>query len=273
VYIVFLNTRTRGDAIQRGYGRLLGTFCGLFGGLAIAAVATNAAAEGAIMLLAVFATYYFYAVSYTTAMFCVTVLLGMLYGAMGAPLEPLLLLRLEETALGVTAAVLAAIFIWPVPTSQQVRISSHGVLRALRDVVQSSLSVTDAGGSLAAIEAVRRLDRQIGDLRLALQPLTAGRFILRRALAERPLTALLACSEAARALAAACTQLPIDRTHLLRQAGVVEARLDAALAGAKPPELTHVVEAVASENTAEAALKRLNVALAMLSERLGDSFG
>ncbi|WP_222128193.1 FUSC family protein [Roseomonas gilardii] len=36
VYVVFLNTRSRGDTIHRGAHRMLGTLAGLFGGLAIA---------------------------------------------------------------------------------------------------------------------------------------------------------------------------------------------------------------------------------------------
>jgi uncharacterized membrane protein YccC len=268
VYIVFLNTRTRGDAIQRGYGRLAGTFCGLFGGMALSVlIAGNAGAQGAIMLVAVFATYYFYAVSYTTAMFCVTILLGLIYGAMGAPLEPLLLMRLEETALGVGAAVLVAIFIWPVPTSQQVRLSGQAVLRALADVVRTSLAPPNGTeNGLAAIAAVRRLDRQIGDLRLALQPLTAGRFVLRRARAERPLTALLACAEAARALAASTSAAQADSEPLQRQATYIEARLTAILAGESPPSGEMPIAA----GPAGEALYRLDLALGLLSQRLDD---
>ena len=115
VYVVFLNTRTRGDAIHKGSHRVVGTLVGLFGGLLIAmSIEGNHIAECAIMLAAVFGIYYFYAVSYSVAIFCVTVLLGMVYGMLGTPLEQLLLLRLEETAIGVLAAGLAAFFVWPV---------------------------------------------------------------------------------------------------------------------------------------------------------------
>jgi uncharacterized membrane protein YccC len=185
VYVVSLNTRTRGDTLHKGSHRVAGTLVGLFGGLLIAvSIEGNYVAECAIMLTAVFGVYYFYAVSYSIAIFCVTVLLGMIYGMLGTPLEQLLLLRLEETAIGVLAAGLAASFVLPTPTRNQVRLSGLQVLRSLRDVTQASLAAMEGGPRLIPIEAVRRLDRQIGDLRLAFVPLSAGRFIMRRARAD-----------------------------------------------------------------------------------------
>ena len=49
---------------------------------------------------------------------------------------------------------------------------------------------------------MRRVDRQVADLRLALAPLTAGRCCRRSAL-ERPVPALLDCVHWTRVLAAA----------------------------------------------------------------------
>jgi hypothetical protein len=267
VYVVFLNTRSRGDAIHKGSHRVVGTLVGLFGGLLIAvSIAGNHTAECAIMLAAVFGIYYFYAVSYSIAIFCVTVLLGMIYGMLGTPLEQLLVVRLEETAIGVVAAGLAAFFVWPVATRTQVRLSGLSVLRSLHDVVEASVAAMDGGARLAPIEAVRRLDRQIGDLRIATVPLTAGRFIMRRARADRPVTALLACAETARVLAAAATRPEAARNlpALHRQAAAVEARLAAMLAGTKLP----AAEMDVADGPAGEALRRLDLALSMLSERL-----
>jgi hypothetical protein len=131
--------------------------------------------------------------------------------------------------------------------------------------VQASVAAMDGGARLAPIDAVRRLDRQIGDLRLALTPLTAGRFIMRRARADRPVTALLACAETARGLAAAAgADTKSDLPALRGQAARVEARIAAMLAGTTLPEI--VMEA--ADSPAGEALRRLDLALAMLSERL-----
>jgi uncharacterized membrane protein YccC len=269
VYVVFLNTRTRGDAIHKGSHRVAGTLVGLFGGLLIAvSIEGNHLAECAIMLTAVFGIYYFYAVSYSIAIFCVTVLLGMIYGMLGTPLEQLLLLRLEETAIGVLAAGLAASFVLPTPTRHQVRLSGLQVLRSLRDVAQASLVAMEGGPRLGPIEAVRRLDRQIGDLRLAFVPLSAGRFIMRRARAERPLTALLACAEAARALAAAaaCPTAASDLPALRGQAATVELHIATMLSGGSAPDPEDPAEI--ADGPAGSALRRLDLALVMLSQRL-----
>jgi Fusaric acid resistance protein-like len=269
VYVVFLNTRTRGDALHKGLHRVAGTLVGLFGGLLIAvSIEGNHAAECAIMLIGVFGIYYFYSVSYSLAIFCVTVLLGMIYGMLGTPLEQLLLLRLEETAIGVLAAGLAASFVLPTPIRHQVRLSGLQVLRSLRDVALTSLAALEGGSRLAPIEAMRRLDRQMGDLRLAFAPLSAGRFIMRRARAERPLTALLACADAARAVAAAADSPAAehDLPALRGQVAMVEAQIEAMLTDGNAPEADHSAEV--ADSPAGEALRRLDLALAMLSERL-----
>jgi uncharacterized membrane protein YccC len=268
-YVVFLNARSRGDAIQKGVRRLIGTLGGLFGGLGIAlATADSGIAQGGAMMLAVFGLYYLYAVSYSAAIFCVTVLLGLIYGALGNPLEPLLLLRLEETALGVGAAMLAASFFLPIPTRQQVRLSGVAVLRSLRAVVAASVAEQGDGG-MAAIASVRQLDRQLADLRLAMAPLTAGRFMLGRARAERPLTALLACADAARALAAEGVAAdPATRTALAQGAEMVDRRIAALIEGGSGIGTPGFAVEAEPHGPALAALRRFDLSLAMLSERL-----
>jgi uncharacterized membrane protein YccC len=265
VYIVFLNTRTRGDTIYRALHRISGTLIGLFGGLALATfVAGHVMSECIIMLAAIFGIYYFYVVSYAIAIFFVTVLLGMVYGVLGISIEQILFLRLEETAVGVLAAGLAATFVWPIPTRHQVRLSGQAVLRSLQDVVQDSVAAMREAGNGGPIDAVRRLDRQIADLRLALLPLTAGRFVMRRARVDRPVTALLACAEAARMLVAAVGAPGDDLEGISRQAEEVSARIVSMLDGTPMTGVSGVV----AVGQAGQALSRLNLSLAMLSERL-----
>jgi uncharacterized membrane protein YccC len=267
VYVVFLNARSRGDTLYKGFHRIAGTVAGLFGGMLIStAAANNEIIICVVMLAAVFGIYYLYSVSYSVAIFCVTVLLGMVYGSLNAPLGPVLVLRFEETAIGVLAAGLAASFVWPIPTRHQVRLSGLAVLRSLRDVVRASLAAMDRDADPAPIEAVRRLDRQIGDLRLSLVPLNASRFLMGRARAERPLTALLACAAQARILAGVARAGASGDLASLRALGAnVEARI-AAMLSETPPQAEYT--APVGEGPAADALRQLDQALAMLSERL-----
>jgi uncharacterized membrane protein YccC len=267
VYVVFINARTRGDIIHKGAHRVIGTLAGLFAGLGIAALAKgDVAVECAVMLVAVFGMYYLAAVAYGVAIFCVTVLLGLIYGVFGDALEPLLMLRLGETALGVAAAILTAVFFLPVPTTRQVRLSRLAVLQALRDVV--SASVAEPRDGHAVVTAIRRLDRQVVDYRRALLPLTTGRLFPRRATAERPMTAMFACVDAAHALAGASASANrISHIEMVRDAGPVDQRI-AALMG-EPGDIPAglLVESDVS-HPARAALARLDASLAMLAERL-----
>jgi uncharacterized membrane protein YccC len=267
VYVVFINARTRGDIIHKGAHRVIGTLAGLFAGLGIAALAKdNVAVECAVMLVAVFGMYYLAAVAYGVAIFCVTVLLGLIYGSFGDAPEPVLLLRLGETVLGVAAAILTAAFFLPVPTTRQVRLSRLGVLRALREVVGQSASQPRDGHAVAA--AVRNLDRQVVDYRRALLPLTAGRLFPGRGTAERPMTAMFACVDAAHALAGASA--PDDRMahgELVRDAGLVDQRIAALLGEPADVPAGLLAESIGGHG-AHAALTRLDASLAMLAERL-----
>lgn len=274
-YVVFLGARSRGDAILRGAQRLGGTLLGLASGIALAWL-LHGTTEGqaAIALLAVFGLYYTFTISYTLAMVCVTVLLGMLYGMLGAPLLPLLILRVEETAIGAIAAVLVAIFVLPARTRDQVGRSSAAAIRALAGVVASSRAAL-AGEQATPLVAVRAMDRQLADLRLALLPLTLGRSLLRSSEAARPLSSLLTCVRWARLLASASRPVSDDQTRatLLARAERLEQRITAlAITPRDPTQLTtRTPPAPVLEGHAALAMSELERATDELAERLAVS--
>ena len=140
------------------------------------------------------------------------------------------------------------------------------MLRSLQEVVQASLAAMDRDADPAPIEAAPRLDRQIGDLRLSLIPLNAGRFVMGRARAERPLTALLACAARTRILAGlARAGAEADLASLRALAANVEARI-AAMLSETPPRAEFPT--AVGEGPAADALRQLDQALVMLAERL-----
>jgi uncharacterized membrane protein YccC len=263
VYLVFLNTRSRGDAIYRGVQRVAGTLFGMASGLVLATVlADQESLQTGALLLSLFGMYYFITTSYTAGIFCVTVLLGLLYGMLGASLETLLVLRLEETAIGALAAVLVAAFVMPQSTRAQVMRSGHGVLAALLGAVRASRAVLEGTGPDAApLAAMRQVDRQVADLRTALAPLTVGRTLLRRTAVERPVPALLECVHWTRVLSVGCRGAG---SAMASQAAAVEQRL-AALAAHDP---VPPAEPIDDGSEVGVALAQLNAAVDVLSERL-----
>ncbi len=284
VYVVFLNARSRGDTIYKGLQRLGGTVLGIASGLALAMLlAGDAGLQATALLLSIFGMYYWFLTSYTAGIFCVTVMLGLLYGMLGTPLETLLVLRAEETAIGAAAAMLVAAFVLPIRTADQVLRSGQGALASLVVAVQAIRQALAGCTDAAPLEAMRRVDRQMADLRLALVPLTAGRLLFRRGAREGSAPALLECVHWTRVLAACCSSragggrsaAPAD-AGLIGRAEVIEMRLaklataglarvdsdqpDAARAGRRLPRV--------GEDAMETAMDMLEMSVAILTEQM-----
>ncbi len=266
VYVVFLNARSRGDTIHKGVQRLGGTLLGLLGGLSIASLlAGDTVVLLVAVLAAVFGMYYFFIVSYTIGIFCVTVFLGLLYTLLGASLEPLLVLRLEETAVGALAAVLVAACVLPVRTRDQVQRSGTGVLTALAKAVGTCRDALAGEPGANPVPAMRAVDRQVADLRLATLPLIAGRFMLRQTDLERPVPALLDCVHWVRVLAVSVTA---PDPEAAAQAERIERRLAALAAGERPSPVLPAPRSHPPFAPAQDALDRLERSTAALAERL-----
>ncbi len=194
VYVVFLNVRSRGETIYKGLQRLAGTLLGIGSGLVIAlSFRGDGTLEAMTLLLSVFGMYYFFLSSYTLGIFFVTIMLGLLYGMLGAPLETVLLLRLEETAIGAAAAIFVAAFVLPDSTSVRVRKAGCAVMIELATALHASARALGGDPGAAPAASMRQVDRMVADLRLALAPMTATRAFMRRPALERPVSALLDC--------------------------------------------------------------------------------
>ena len=247
VYVVFLNVRSRGETIYKGVQRLAGTLLGIVSGLLIAlTLKGDGPIEAGVLLLSIFGMYYTFMISYTLGIFFVTVMLGLLYGMLGAPLETVLLLRLEETAIGAAAAIVVAAFVLPDSTTKRVRGAGRAVLTALAAAVQASAGVRD-GNAASPSAAMRQVDRMLADLRLALAPVTATRALVRRPPIERPLSALLDCVHWTRVVAAeaASSAEPVDTGRLQRAAQRLEALAQDEPAPAAPSAADPAPDAVA----------------------------
>ena len=119
-WIVFLNTASTGEILVKGYRRLLGTVFGVVAGILLAGlVGKHTWTAFALVLVLIFAMFYSAPLSYTLMSFFVTAMLGLLYTLLHTYSLDVLVLRIEETALGAVCGVVAAALVLPVRTDRR----------------------------------------------------------------------------------------------------------------------------------------------------------
>ncbi|MFF4258409.1 FUSC family protein [Streptomyces sp. NPDC001663] len=225
-WIVFINTASTGEILVKGYRRLLGTVLGVVAGLLLAGlVGHHTWTAFALVLLCVFAMFYTAPLSYTLMSFFVTAALGVLYTLLHTYSLSVLVLRVEETALGAACGVIAAAFVLPVHTDRRTNDLLVTVLERLGDVTEAAVEQLSGGDPAELLDKARELDQALADLRAATQPLTHPVTPLRtRRNTARYVVALLeTCAYHSRSLAAMAELLPthpsIAADPRLRRAG------------------------------------------------------
>ncbi|WP_344609522.1 FUSC family protein [Streptomyces glaucus] len=210
-WIVFINTASTGEILVKGYRRLLGTVLGVVAGLVLAGlVGHHTWTAFALVLVFVFAMFYTAPLSYTLMSFFVTAALGLLYMLLHTYSPSVLVLRVEETALGALCGIVAAALVLPVRTDRRTDELLVTVLQRLCDVTESAVDQLSGGPAADLLDRARDLDQALGDLRAATQPLTHPITPLRaRRDTARYVVALLeTCAYHARSLAATAELLP-----------------------------------------------------------------
>ncbi|MFI8091129.1 FUSC family protein [Streptomyces sp. NPDC086080] len=210
-WIVFINTASTGEILVKGYRRLLGTVFGVVAGIALAAVVgRHTVAAFLLVLVLIFLMFYTAPLSYTLMSFFVTAMLGLLYTLLHTYSWEVLILRLEETALGAACGVAAAALVLPVRTDRRTNELLVTVLERLGEVTDAAVVQLSGGPAEDLLDRARELDQALGDLRGATQPLTHPVTPLRaRRTNARYVVALLeTCAYHARSLAATAELLP-----------------------------------------------------------------
>ncbi|WP_121719890.1 FUSC family protein [Streptomyces sp. E2N171] len=210
-WIVFINTASTGEILVKGYRRLLGTVFGVVAGILLAGlVGGNTVLAFVLVLLLIFAMFYTAPLSYTLMSFFVTAMLGLLYTLLHTYSWEVLVLRVEETALGAVCGVVAAALVLPVRTDRRTNELLVTVLERLSDVSEAAVTQLSGGPAEDLLDKARELDQALGDLRSATKPLTHPVTPLRaRRTTARYVVALLeTCAYHARSLAATAELLP-----------------------------------------------------------------
>ncbi|WP_405914136.1 FUSC family protein [Streptomyces sp. NBC_00963] len=214
-WVVFLNTASTGEILVKGYRRLLGTVLGVVAGVALAGLVGNHTWTAfALVLLFIFGMFFTAPLSYALMSFFVTAMLGLLYTLLNTYSFSVLVLRIEETALGAACGIIAAVLVLPVHTDRRTDEELATVLARLRDVASAAVSQLSGGPPVDLLDMARDLDTALDDLRRSTQPLTHPITPLRvRRQTARYLVAVLeTCAYHARSLAATAELVPYSKT-------------------------------------------------------------
>ncbi|MBO1330636.1 FUSC family protein [Streptomyces sp. VRA16 Mangrove soil] len=253
-WVVFLNTASTGEIVVKGYRRLLGTVLGVLAGVALAgAVGQHTWVAFVLVLVCVFAMFFTAPLSYALMSFFVTAMLGLLYTLLNTYSLDVLVLRIEETALGAACGIIAAMLVLPVRTDRRTDELLATVLERLGEVVAGAVEQLSGGPAVDLLDKARDLDTALEDLRASVQPLTHPITPLReRRQTARYLVALLETSAYhARSLAATAELVPYSKRigadpRLARAAQRIDHNIAVLVAHVNETDTTGRVESGAS---------------------------
>ncbi|ODU01505.1 MAG: hypothetical protein ABS81_20520 [Pseudonocardia sp. SCN 72-86] len=203
-FIVFAGTASRGDVLNRGAQRVVGTIGGVIAGMGLAALVGDQRLVAIVLLFAcVFLALYLVRISQALMAFWITTVLALLYGLIGQFSAGTLLVRIEETAVGAAMGMLAGYLVLP----KRTRDAFGEALDAAVDASDAALAaavdrLTGHDPSTTPVELARDLDESLATLRARVKPL--GNPLPRRrgrSSYERALRVLTAVDHYARDLA------------------------------------------------------------------------
>jgi uncharacterized membrane protein YgaE (UPF0421/DUF939 family) len=203
-FVVFAGTKSLGDTLSKGWQRLLGTVLGVPSGVLVATLVSGNTVASLVMIFAcLFCAFYFMKVTYSLMTFWISTMLALLYGLLGEFSFRLLLLRIEETAIGAVIGVAVAMLVLPVNTRKSIRDDAHTFFLTLSDVIKASVaSLFGDDAEANPTDTARQLDRDLQQFRIDAKPMTAGivGLVGRRSM-RHGLRELTACDRYARTLA------------------------------------------------------------------------
>ncbi|MBY8878621.1 FUSC family protein [Actinacidiphila acidipaludis] len=214
-WVVFLNTSSTGEILVRGYRRLVGTMGGVVAGVLLAGlVGRHTWTAFALVLVLIFLMFFTAPISYALMSFFVTAMLGLLYTLLHTYSASVLVLRIEETALGTACGVIAAVLVLPVRTGLRTDQQLMTVLARLRDVATAAVGQLSGGPAVDLVDMARDLDTALDDLRRSAGPLTHPFTPLRvrRRTAQYVVALLETCAYHVRSLAATAELVPFSRS-------------------------------------------------------------
>jgi hypothetical protein len=175
-FVIFAGTNTWNETLTKGWARLIGTALGVPAGVLVAAVVSgNRTASLLLIFVCLFCSFYFMKVAYSLMTFFITTMLALLYGLRGQFSYGLLLLRMEETAIGAVIGVAVAILVLPTNARTSMRNDARVFLATLAEVIEASVATLFGHAATAyPTEKARQLGRDLQEFRTSTKPLAAG---------------------------------------------------------------------------------------------------
>jgi len=201
-FVTFMGANSATEQVRKGFNRVLGTFIGaVVGGLLAHLVGTHGRIAIIVILAAIFFGIYLMRVSYAFMVIGITVMVSQLYVQLDEFTNSLLVLRLEETALGAAVAAATVLCVFPLRTGRVARLSGQRFVEAIDDVVSAAVGVVDGSQTQADLRAsVRRMDDSYQTFRAVAANLRVTLFDRGGSQSERFMTAASAARNYARNL-------------------------------------------------------------------------
>ncbi len=219
-FVIFAGTNSWAETLDKGWQRLLGTVLGVPMGVLVATlVSGNKIASLAMIFVCLFCAFYFMKVTYSLMTFWISTMLALMYGLLGEFTYGLLLLRIEETAVGAVIGIAAAVLVLPINTSAKIRGDAHTFFLTLADLIEASVaSLLGTPAPARLTETARQLGRDLARFRITAKPMSAGvAGLAGRRTMRHTQRMITACDRYARMLAR-CSELHIETSPELADA-------------------------------------------------------
>ncbi|MEW2522983.1 FUSC family protein [Actinacidiphila alni] len=184
-FIAFTGTATRSETFIKAANRVVGTLLGLGAGIGLAHLtAGHTLWVITVIVLSMSCGFYLVSLSYAAMIFFVTIMVSQLYTQLHEFSAGLLMLRLEETAIGAAIGIGVALVVLPTSTRDTVNTARGSYFAALGELLHAAAARLEHDGTAAApaagkdgtapdLDALARVvDHRLQQLALVARPLT-----------------------------------------------------------------------------------------------------
>jgi len=179
-FITFMGVNNSGEQARKGLYRIAGTVVGIgIGSLLATAVGHRPYWSIAVILVSLFFGFYLMRINYAFMVVGITVMVSQLYVQLGEFSNSLLGLRLAETAIGSSVAIIVVTVVFPLRTRRVLRVALRAHVQAVRALVDHATSALlgELPGSASTLRAdARAVDASHQALVATAQPLRRNLF-------------------------------------------------------------------------------------------------